>query len=42
VLKAKNGMDADRAKATQKGTMKWLGFMSSFVLERIFSLSKPV
>jgi hypothetical protein len=41
--KYKNRREADRAlKASQKGTdtMKWLLFMSSFVLEKICSLIK--
>ena len=39
--KAKNRTDPEKAlKAAQKGTMKWLPFMSSFVLEKMWSLIK--
>ena len=39
--KAKNRTDVEKAlKASQKGTMKWLTFMSSFVLEKMWSLIK--
>ena len=39
--KSKNRTDAEKAlKASQKGAMKWLPFMSSFVLEKMWSLIK--
>jgi hypothetical protein len=39
-LKVNNTNEATKAKATLKGTMKWPGFMSSFVLNKMFSLIK--
>jgi hypothetical protein len=40
-LKAKNLTDAEKAmRDAQKGTMKWLPFMSSFVIERMCALIK--
>ena len=39
--KGKNQSDVEKAlKASQKGTMKWLPFMSSFVLEKMSTLIK--
>jgi hypothetical protein len=40
-LKVKNTNEASKAKATLNGTVKWLGFMSSFVLNKLFSFIKP-
>jgi hypothetical protein len=40
VLKVKTNKEAATAKATQKGTMKWLGFMLSFVLKKMCYLIK--
>jgi hypothetical protein len=39
-LNVKNTNEATKAKAASKGTMKWLGFMSSFILEKMCSLFK--
>jgi hypothetical protein len=39
-LKVKTNKEAATAKARQKGMMKWLDFMSSFVLKKMCYLIK--